>query len=374
MSYSPAIRGGVRLKALLHSCVALDWLSTGAREVESTGLRGANPCAMDNSIRTAEALRIGITHRRLYGTKWSRVSQGIHTPSAPQPLALAQQCLALTKVMPRGGAFAHLTAGQLYGLWLPRLPTWLPALAVLPPDEIRPERKGMYVFRSRAALPPPWRVEGLDLVPPAVCIGQLAEDLRLIDLVIAIDSALHGGLCTQGDITDALRSRQRGLPMLRQALSMCDGRSESPWETILRLLLVSSGVSVDVQPMIYDDRGNFVARADTRIKGTRRLAEYDGAMHRERERHQADLLREKALARAGWERYGYVAKEIMDDPGRILHDAEDALGVPRCTFSLCNWLALVEESTLTFAGRLRLLRRLHRFDRRLRGRIPTPRD
>jgi very-short-patch-repair endonuclease len=226
----------------------------------------------------------------------------------------------------------------------------------------------MYVFRSRAGEPPPWQVNGVDVVAPALCLGQLAEDLRLIDLVIAIDSALHLGLCSVADIIDSLRRRQRGLPMLRQALNLCNAQSESPWESILRLLLVTSGIEVEVQPIINDDLGEFIARADLRIKGTRRLSEYDGASHRDREQHQADLAREKALARSGWERFGYIAREILEEPAQIVRDAEIVLGLPPDPERVGTWLALAEQSSLTSAGRRRLARRLHRFDRPLRGR------
>ncbi|MDQ3485404.1 MAG: hypothetical protein M3445_08355 [Actinomycetota bacterium] len=102
--------------------------------------------------------------------------------------------------------------------------------------------------------------------------------------------------------------------------------------------------------------------------GTRRLPEYDGADHRRRSQHQADLEREKALSRLSFERYGYIAKEIVDRPGQIIRDAEDLLGWRHDTERLHTWRSLAAESSLTTSGRRRLLRRLHRFDRPLRHR------
>jgi very-short-patch-repair endonuclease len=314
---------------------------------------------------------MGISDHRLHGPHWHRLSYGLFMPRSPaEQFSLVRRCAALTKVLPAGAVIAGLTAASLYDLWLPRLPDWLPALAALPPGEDRPERDGMYVFRSRAGHPAPCTVEGVPVVPPEVCIGQLAEDLRLVDLVIAIDSALHARLCTLGDITDAIRSRQRGLPMLREALPLCDGRSESPWESVLRLLLAISGIDVDVQPDIRDEAGRFVARADLLIRGTRRLAEYDGGGHRERAQHEADLVRDKSLARNGWQRYGYTSREILLTPGRIVRDAEDALGIPARPERIGDWLQVASESSLGREGRSRLTWRLHRFDRPLRGRKP----
>jgi len=213
-------------------------------------------------------------------------------------------------------------------------------------------------------------VVGERVVSPQVCLGQLAEDLSVLDLVIAIDSALQGKLCTVDEITAVLRPRQRGLPRLQQALPLCDGRSESPWETILRVLLISSGVCVQPQAKIVDDVGKVIASADLRICGTRRLSEYDGGTHRERERHQEDLAREKALVRARWERFGYTAKEVLQNPAQVLRDAEDALGWPHDGTRLVTWRHLVAESSLSPLGRSLLARRLQRFDRPLRGRKP----
>jgi very-short-patch-repair endonuclease len=199
-------------------------------------------------------------------------------------------------------------------------------------------------------------------VSPQVCIGQLAEDLSVLDLTIAIDSALYQRLCNVVDIEAAIRSRQRGLPRLRQALLLCDGRSESPWETILRLIHVAAGIEVEPQAQICDDADRFLARADLRIRGTRRLAEYDGAVHRDRFRHESDLHREKALARAGYERYGYIATELRQTPELVIGDAERALGLPHDGRRVVAWNELAHPSTLTRDGWMRLLHRLHRFD------------
>jgi very-short-patch-repair endonuclease len=255
-------------------------------------------------------------------------------------------------------------------MWLPTLPDRLPRLMVQPPGTQRMERIGCYAFRSRAGLEEPRLVGGEQVVSPQVCLAQLAEDLSTLDLTIAIDSTLQQKLCTADDITNAVRRRQRGLPRLRRALELCDGRSESPWETVLRILLSSSGVAVTPQAKIEDDAGNEIGWADLRVDGTRRLAEYDGEVHRARERHQRDLGREKALARADWDRYGYTAKEILQNPLQVLHDAEQALGWAPDPSRLATWRVLVHDSSLSPHGRSLLAKRLQRFSRPRRLRRP----
>lgn len=120
---------------------------------------------------------------------------------------------------------------------------------------------------------------------------------------------------------------------------------------------------MEPQKEIVDGYGRLLGRADLWIRGTRRLPEYDGATHRERERHQADLAREKALAREHWERYGYTAKEILRTPERVVRDAAEASGLTHDTGSLAVWRALVSESSLSNEGCRRLWRRLARFRR-----------
>ncbi len=321
-------------------------------------------------LRTREALAHGVTRGRLNGPGWSRVSHGLYAPqpAVDEDVPLSLRYARLARLLPADAAIAHLSAALLYGIPVPSLPSWLPLLAVVPPGRLRPERAGCYVFRSRGALPPPVSVADIPVVPPEVCLGQLAEDLSLIDLVVALDNTFQRRLCSPASLEAAIRSRQRGLPRLRQALQLCDGRSESPWETVLRLLHVTCGIAVEPQVTILDPQGAFIARADLRVNGTRRLPEYDGGVHREREQHQADLIREKALSREGWERYGYVAKEILGNPDRVLRDAEEALGVPHEVGRLAGWRPRVGESSLSAEGRARLWRRLARFNRPLRGR------
>ena len=310
-------------------------------------------------FRTREALAHGITRGRLGGPGWSRVSHGIYARKSsgldhPSP-SNSPRREWLPRLLPADAAIAHLTAASHYAIPVPVLPPWLPILAVVPPGQLPAGASRLL------RLPQPWcaaasgRRRGSARRCPGSLPGQPAEDLSLIDLVIALDNGLQRRLCSVASLEDSIRSRQRGLPRLRQALALCDGRSESPWETILRLLHVTCGIVVEPQATILDQHAAFIARADLRIRGTRRLPEYDGAVHRKRNQHQADLIREKALSREGWERYGYVAKEILGNPERVLRDAEEALGLPHDLRRLAGWRPLVAESSLSPEGRARLM-------------------
>lgn len=91
-------------------------------------------------------------------------------------------------------------------------------------------------------------------------------------------------------------------------------------------------------------------RADLRILGTRRLAEYDGAVHREQQRHVQDLDRERNLHWLGWQRYGYTAGVVLHQGLSVLRDADDALGRPHEPLRIRPWHAALTESLFSAAG------------------------
>jgi hypothetical protein len=219
-------------------------------------------------------------------------------------------------------------------------------------------------------------VHGIAIASPAWTIVELAEHLSLVDLVVVIDHALHRGDTAVDVIRATMVRGRRGVRVLRRALTLSDARSESPWETILRLLHVLSGIAVTPQQRVVNAIGAVVARGDLGIVGTNRLAEYDGADHRDRDQHRRDLRRDKILARLQVERYGYTAIEILENPASVIADACAARGIGFDERRLTPWQEEVAQSSLTAAGRRALSQRLHRFDRTHvpRTRRPTPND
>jgi hypothetical protein len=239
----------------------------------------------------------------------------------------------------------------------------LPLFASLPGRGTHLYRRGVYVARTDEAVCEPEVRDGLRIAAAPAILAQLAQDLSLIGLIAVMDSALHLGDTNVKDIEDSCRPYQRGGPMLRRALAYADGRAESWWETPLRLLHLWSGIDVEPQYSVRDDWGDVIARGDLWVVGTRRLHEYDGAVHDRREVRKRDLGRDKALGRIRWERYGYIASELVSMPEQIVRDAEAALGLPHRPERLKRWRSEVARSTLSATGRRRLIRRLDRFDR-----------
>jgi len=312
-------------------------------------------------ILNREAASHGVTAKELRGPAFVQPARGVSMLASMEG-NLAATCLALAKVLPADATFTHVTSAQLRGWWLPRIDD-CPIVASTAGDGLHALRRGVFLRRIDRAHQHRESLDGLPVASAAWTIVELAEHLALIDLVVVIDCALHLGHVTVDQIRQTMVRGRRGVRVLRLALFLCDGRSESRWESILRLLHVLSGIAVEPQFHVTNEVGVVVARGDMRITGTRRLAEYDGADHRERAQHEQDLRREKALARQAYERYGYIASEILREPGRIIADAEQALGLPHDATRIHRWMHEARAASLTTEGWTALQRRMARFAR-----------
>jgi hypothetical protein len=185
-----------------------------------------------------------------------------------------------------------------------------------------------------------------------------ARDLTTLDLVVLADNALHLGHVSMAELAEAAARRRRGAPALRRALALVDGRAESPYESLLRVLHTSCGVDVVPQYELRDDRGGFVARADLWLVGTTALHEYDGGDHLEVRQQRKDLARARRIGNQTWVRRGYTARDVRHQGIGILRDADLSLGRPHDPTRIRVWHRLIADSLFTASGRGRLHRRL----------------
>lgn len=281
------------------------------------------------------------------------MARGVHI-ATPEP-DLAQRLLGVSAVLPDSAVVTHLTAAALRGWWLPA-PVPHPVFTAVAERERHPQRVGLKVVRL-AAPPEVDRCDGVRVATPAETLLACATDLDVLDLVPLGDSALRLGHCTVDDLWAATRARRRGTPMLRTVLPLLDARSESAWESVLRVLHRVADVEVEPQHEVRAGDGSFVARADLWLVGTRRIHEYDGADHRDPQTHRADLARERRLVDERWERCGYTSREVLRRGGEIIAAADAALRRPWVPARLDAWRALVSRSLYGSAGRRRALAR-----------------
>jgi hypothetical protein len=292
---------------------------------------------------------------RRRGPLWTPVSHGLHRPAGDDRFGTTLRAWQL--VLPPSSRFTHLTAAEQYGWWMPPVPAGLPVWAAIHEDESRPRREGLRAIRQVFLAKPEDR-HGVRLDPPADTILACARDLGLLDVVVLMDAALHAGTCTHADLEVAARRRRRGVPLFRQALELADGRSESLWETLLRLLHRVCEIDVEPQYRLVDADGDELARADLWIKGTNALHEYDGEHHLDRPRQRKDLARARRINNVDWLRRGYTNVDVLHRAVGIVRDADLSLGRPHRPDRVRKWHRLLKDSLVTPSGRARLLRRI----------------
>ena len=241
------------------------------------------------------------------------------------------------------------------------MPAGLPVFVSLGQRDPRPLRAGIRTIRLARAC----RVEvvdGVRLAPAYEILLACAQDLGLVDLVLLVDAAAYAGDIDLSDlrvaVTTSLRGR-RGVAPLRRALDLTDDRSESPWETLLRLLHVVCGIEVEPQYALADDNGS-VARADLWLVGTRSLHEYDGEVHLPRKAQQRDLRRLRRITGTEWVRRGYTSDDVLTRAVTILRDADAAVGREHRPELVRVWHDLLRQSLFTPAGTASFLARLER--------------
>jgi hypothetical protein len=286
------------------------------------------------------------------------VTRGSYLPAGKNDTTA--RAAATSDDLPRLSGFGHLTSAALRGWWLPNGMPSTPVLFASTSSSVHVQRHGLYVRRSSFTVTE--TVCDLPVVTAAETLLELAQDLSLLDLVPLVDCALAAG-AGRDELLAAARPRSRGSMVLRRAVALGDERSESWWESVLRLMHVLTGLGpVECQVDVTNEVG-FVARADLHLVGTDRYPECDGGDHRDRDQHQRDLRRDKAMHRIRAQRYGYTTHEIARLPGMIIKDAEDARGWPHDPSRITRWWQLVRPSTVTGHGQARLNARLARYRR-----------
>lgn len=250
--------------------------------------------------------------------------------------------------LPPEAAFTHLTGAGVHGMWLPPtdgLPVWIS----LPYGVPRPVRPGLRVVRRHIA-PDPVVVNGLRCDPAPQTLLIAARDLHVLDLTCLIEGARHRGLLPEHEEDRLLDEAYPGSPRLRRAFDWATGGAESIWEVLLRVLHRACDVAVEAQHEIVDENGHFVARGDLWLIGTRRIHEYDGAVHTDPQQHRKDLKRDRRLGATSWERRGYTSHDVLHQAVAILRDADDALGRPHDPARARAWYALLKQSLFSPAG------------------------
>jgi hypothetical protein len=140
---------------------------------------------------------------------------------------------------------------------------------------------------------------GVLVTRPARSVLDVARRLGPEEGLVAADAALRSGMITRLDLDDALSRlvRIKRVPQARLVAALADPRAESPTESRLRYVwVVEAGLPAPlVNPTIADPEGTVLGRADLLDEDAGLVGEYDGADHRQLQRHTADNVREEGF-------------------------------------------------------------------------------
>jgi hypothetical protein len=225
-------------------------------------------------------------------------------------------------------------------------------------DDPRPMRAGVRTSRHSRMISFE-EIGGLRCATTPETLLACARWLCLIDMVVLLDCVLHTKQCDRAAIKAVMGPRRPGAKALGRALALADGRSESPFETLTRLLHVLCGIDVEPQYVIRDGSGSEVARVDLWIVGTDAAPEYDGDEHEKAPRRVKDRRRDRAIDAAGYVRRGYTSGDILRRGVTVLQDADRSLGRPHDPSRIRPWHEELRKSLFTASGQAAFLARVN---------------
>ena len=252
----------------------------------------------------AQLATTGVTPDMTRSKAWRRSSRGCYVP-AQIPMSTTQRIVETAPLIPAGGALAGWAAAYVLGVDLldgqhPFTMAPLPVPIQLGRNLGRATPPGVHLIRERLPGADIGSVHGLPVTNPLRTVfdgGRWASDL--IEAVVFLDQVAHA---LELDL-DPLEQRSGpgprwpGVTQLRAALALADARSASPWESRLRMFYMIRAQLPRplVNVPVFDLDGNFLGIPDLLDPEAGLATEFDGQVHRERNQHRADNIREENL-------------------------------------------------------------------------------
>lgn len=229
----------------------------------------------------------------------------------------------------RRGVLAGLSASALWGA------KWIDpdAAAELVHTNRRPPRL-IAVYSDTLLASEIQEAHGLPVTAPARTAFDLGRRLDCQTAVQRIDALMQATDVKIDDVhaVMAQHSGVRGLTQLRSALHLVDGGSESPYESLTRILLVNSGFPrPQTQIRVCDHEGFVVARLDMGWPEYRVGVDFDGAHHWTDPRQRSkDVERYARLPELGWIDVRATSSMLHNNPRVFLDRVGTALTARGC--------------------------------------------
>lgn len=222
-----------------------------------------------------------------------------------QPASVLELAKAYSQRMPATHVFSHATAAVIQGMWLPyRLETDRRLHVSVPQNARAPQMVGIVGHKREVIVTD--RVEGLRVTSLLHTWIDVAPTLTRVELVAASDFLCRGRnpIHTPEElkVVAAELTGRRGCRALREAASLARAAVDSPQETKTRLFIVDDGIpEPEVNFVIRDSDGYFVARVDLAWPRFRVCVEYEGDGHRtDPKQFRKDITRRERVEDQGW--------------------------------------------------------------------------
>ncbi len=271
------------------------------------------------------------------GPRWRRAGPGLYVPAAiartPEQRAF-EQWWRIPESFVTGWAACRMH-GAAYLDGVSPSGAELPVPLVVAPTQ-SPRPAGARILRQPLDRRHRTVLRGMALTTADRAVLDLA---RLTDdpdeAIVAVDMAYAAGITLPEHVEQA-RALATSWRARRTAdvLSRASVRSCSPPESRLRLVCHALGWRPSVNVEVFAADGRFLARPDLFVEELGMAIEYDGALHRDRSRHQHDNRRLHLLRQAGVEVVtivggGVVTREARAEARQMLLDGARLASRPR---------------------------------------------
>lgn len=178
------------------------------------------------------------------------------------------------------------------------------------------------------------QLRGLPVTTPARTAFDLGRRLEFTTAVQRIDALMQATDVKVDDVYAVMAQHGgvRGLKQLSAVLELVDGGSESPYESLTRIMLVRNGFPrPETQIRVCDDDGFVVARLDMGWPEYRVGVDFDGAHHWTDPRQRSkDVERYARLPELGWIDVRVTSSMLHNNPRVFLDRVGSALLARGC--------------------------------------------
>ncbi|MFI5839051.1 DUF559 domain-containing protein [Catenuloplanes sp. NPDC051500] len=224
-------------------------------------------------------------------------------------------CDAAALILPSGSAISGASAAFLWGAGVPD--SGAPVSVTVPlPRRMRGQDR---LVVCHQLLPPGDVVSfaGVPVTSPARTAFDVGRQTDRRAAIMALDALLHRKVVKKERLADLVadRSGWPGVALFAARLGETEPLTESPMETLLRLLITDAGLPRPVaQVDVTTAAGRWLARVDFAYPALRIAIEYEGDHHRDRDTFREDITRKRRLEQAGWLALRFTADDVFRTP------------------------------------------------------------